>query len=190
MIDWPGGSWQDTVRIILLVLGTYGAVIWVALIFWVFRDIRQRTRDPVMQLISVLLALAFFLPGHWVYLILRPRQTLTELYERSIEEEAILQDLDDQKACPACRRRVRDDFLVCPACLTALKESSTGCGKPLDYGWPACPYCAREKMPSTAPGPIDNHVEIRSDPGRNAPGLAAGLVRRSTSLVRRRSPDR
>ncbi len=190
MIDWPGGSWQDTFRIVLLVLGTYGAVIWVALIFWVFRDIRQRTRDPVMQLISVLLALAFFLPGHWVYLILRPRQTLTELYERSLEEEAILQDLDDQKACPACRRRVRDDFLVCPACLTDLKESCTGCGKPLDYGWLACPYCAREKMPSTAPAPIDNHVEIRSDPGRNAPGLAAGLVRRSTSLVRRRSPDR
>ncbi|MXY71618.1 MAG: hypothetical protein F4Y97_01100, partial [Dehalococcoidia bacterium] len=89
MFDWPGGSWQDTVRLVLTVLSIYGAVIWVALIFWVFRDIRQRTRDPIMQLISILLVLAFFLPGHWVYLILRPRQTLTELYERSLEEEAI-----------------------------------------------------------------------------------------------------
>ena len=108
MFDWPGGSWQDTVRLVLTVLSIYGAIIWVALIFWVFRDIRQRTRDPVMQIISVLLVLAGFLPGHWIYLILRPRQTLTELYERSLEEEAILQYLDDQKACPACRRRVRD----------------------------------------------------------------------------------
>lgn len=181
MFDWPGGSWQDTVRLVLTVLSIYGAIIWVALIFWVFRDIRQRTRDPIMQLIAVLLVLAGFLPGHWIYLILRPRQTLTELYERSLEEEAILQDLDDQKACPACRRRVRDDYLVCPSCLTELKEPCEACGKPLDYGWLACPYCAREKAPAIAPGPAANHVE-----GAQARASLGGLVRRSTSLVRRR----
>ena len=182
MIDWPGGSWQDTIRLVLTVISIYGAVIWVALIFWVFRDIRQRTRDPIMQIVSVLLVLAFFLPGHWVYLILRPRQTLTELYERSLEEEAILQDLDDQKACPACRRRVRDDFLVCPSCLTDLKEPCATCGKPLDYAWLACPFCAREKAPTVAPGPAPNHIEGAGEPA----GALGGLVRRSTSLVRRR----
>ena len=181
MFDWPGGSWQDTVRLILTVLSIYGAIIWVALIFWVFRDIRQRTRDPIMQLISVLLVLGGFLPGHWIYLILRPRQTLTELYERSLEEEAILQDLDDQKACPACRRRIRDDYLVCPFCLVELKERCEACDKPLDFGWLACPYCGHEKTPAIAPGPAANHVE--GAPDRASLG---GLVRRSTSLVRRR----
>ena len=181
MFDWPGGSWQDTVRLVLTVLSIYGAVIWVALIFWVFRDIRQRTRDPIMQLISILLVLAFFLPGHWVYLILRPRQTLTELYERSLEEEAILQDLDDQKACPACRRRVRDDYLVCPFCLVELKERCEACDKPLDFGWLACPYCGHEKAPAIAPGPAANHIE-----GDSRRGALGGIVRRSTSLVRRR----
>ncbi len=182
MFDWPGGSWQDTIRLVLTVLAIYGAIIWVALIFWVFRDIRQRTRDPIMQIISVLLVLAGFLPGHWIYLILRPRMTLTELYERSLEEEAILQDLDDQKACPACRRRVRDDFLVCPSCLTELKEPCAACGKPLDYGWLACPYCAREKPSSIGPGPASNHLEERA----SGQGALGGIVRRSTSLVRRR----
>ena len=181
MFDWPGGSWQDTVRLVLTVLSIYGAIIWVALIFWVFRDIRQRTRDPIMQLISVLLVLAGFLPGHWIYLILRPRQTLTELYERSLEEEAILQDLDDQKACPACRRRVRDDYLVCPFCLVELKERCEACDKPLDFGWLACPYCGHEKTPAIASGPTGNHVE-----GAQGRGALGGLVRRSTSLVRRR----
>ncbi len=181
MFDWPGGSWQDTVRLVLTVLSIYGAIIWVALIFWVFRDIRQRTRDPIMQLIAVLLVLAGFLPGHWIYLILRPRQTLTELYERSLEEEAILQDLDDQKACPACRRRVRDDYLVCPFCLVELKERCEACDKPLDFGWLACPYCGHEKTPAIASGPTGNHVE-----GTQGRGALGGLVRRSTSLVRRR----
>lgn len=181
MFDWPGGSWQDTVRLVLTVLSIYGAIIWVALIFWVFRDIRQRTRDPVMQIISVLLVLAGFLPGHWIYLILRPRQTLTELYERSLEEEAILQDLDDQKACPACRRRVRDDYLLCPFCLVELKERCGACDKPLDFGWLACPYCGHEKPPAIAPGPAPNHIGGE----QQGTGLG-GLVRRSTSLVRRR----
>ncbi len=181
MFDWPGGSWQDTVRLVLTVLSIYGAIIWVALIFWVFRDIRQRTRDPVMQIISVLLVLAGFLPGHWIYLILRPRQTLTELYERSLEEEAILQDLDDQKACPVCRARVRDDYLICPSCLAELKEPCEACDKPLDFGWLACPYCGYQKTPASAPAPAPNHIG-----DEQGGGSLGGLVRRSSSLVRRR----
>ena len=167
LVDWPGGSWQDTVRLIVTVLAVYASVLWIALIFWVYRDIRQRTRDPIVQTVSVLLALVFFLPGHWVYLILRPRQTLTELYERSLEEETLLQDLEDQKACPNCRRRVREDYLVCPSCRTSLKEPCESCERPLDYAWVTCPYCSREKPPRVAPSP-----GIAG--GRRPPAMAPG----------------
>ncbi len=169
LVDWPGGSWQETIRLIVTVLAVYASVLWVALIFWVYRDIRQRTRDPIVQTVSVLLALVFFLPGHWVYLILRPRQTLTELYERSLEEETLLQDLEDQKACPNCRRRVRDDYLVCPSCRTDLKEPCEACAKPLDYGWVTCPYCSQEKAPRAAP---TARVPRGRPPAAVAPGPA------------------
>lgn len=144
---WPGGSWEATVRYLAAVILLYLAAVWVALVFWTYRDIRQRSRDPVIQTVAVLLVLLFFLPGHWVYLIVRPRYTLTELYERSLEEEALLQELEDQKACPTCRRRVQDDFLVCPSCRTQLKEPCRQCGRPLSYAWVACPYCGLEKAP-------------------------------------------
>jgi RNA polymerase subunit RPABC4/transcription elongation factor Spt4 len=103
-------------------------------------------------MVAVLVVLVFFLPGHWVYLILRPRQTLTELYERSLEEEALLQELEDQKACPTCKRRVHDDFLICPSCRTRLKEPCRSCAKPLSYAWVACPYCGLEKPPREGTG--------------------------------------
>lgn len=151
--SWPGGSWEATVRYLVAVLLLYLAAVWVALIFWTYRDIRQRTRDPVLQTVAVLLVLLFFLPGHWVYLIVRPRYTLVELYERSLEEEALLQELEDQKACPTCRRRVHDDFLVCPSCRTQLKEPCRQCGRPLSYAWVACPYCGLEKAPREGYGP-------------------------------------
>jgi RNA polymerase subunit RPABC4/transcription elongation factor Spt4 len=147
LVSWPGGSWEASVRMTVTVLALYMAIVWVALIFWVYRDIRQRTRDPIVQTVAILLVLFFFLPGHWIYLILRPRYTLNELYERSLEEEAILQDLEDQKACPTCRRRVHDEFLMCPSCRTGLKEPCRHCSKPLSYAWLVCPYCGTDKPP-------------------------------------------
>ncbi len=151
--SWPGGSWETTARYVVAVLALYLAAIWVALVFWTYRDIRQRTRDPILQTVAVLLVLIFFLPGHWVYLIVRPRFTLTELYERSLEEEALLQELEDQKACPTCKRRVLDDYLICPSCRTQLKEPCRQCSKPLSYAWVACPYCGLEKPPREGFGP-------------------------------------
>lgn len=146
-IDWPGGSWEATVQMVLLVLGTFLVMLWLATLYWTYRDIRQRTRDWILQGFSVALVVFLFPAGLVIYMILRPRYTLAELYERSLEEEALLQDLEDQKACPTCRRRVKDDFLVCPSCRTQLKELCRSCQRPLSYAWNACPYCGLEKAP-------------------------------------------
>ena len=151
--SWPGGSWEATLKGVIAILAVYLAALWLTLVFWTYRDIRQRTRDPIVQTVAVLLVMIFFLPGHWLYLILRPRYTLTELYERSLEEEALLQELEDQKACPTCKRRVLDDYLMCPSCRTQLKEPCRQCSKPLSYAWLACPFCGLEKPPREPYGP-------------------------------------
>ncbi|MCC7363382.1 MAG: zinc ribbon domain-containing protein [Dehalococcoidia bacterium] len=151
--SWPGGSWEATLKGVITVLAIYLAALWLTLVFWTYRDIRQRTRDPIIQTVAVLLVLVFFLPGHWLYLILRPRYTLTELYERSLEEEALLQELEDQKACPTCKRRVTEEYLVCPSCRTQLKEPCRQCSKALSYAWVACPFCGLEKPPREMYGP-------------------------------------
>lgn len=156
LISWPGGSWEATAKYGLVFTVIFLSAFWIATVFWTYRDIRQRTRDPILQTAAVLLVLIFNFPGHWIYLIVRPRQTLTDLYERSLEEEALLQELEDQKACPTCKRRVKDEFLVCPSCRTQLKEACRQCSKPLSYAWVACPYCGLEKPPreGMAPRPV------------------------------------
>ena len=151
--SWPGGSWEATVKYVIAVTVLYLAAIWLTLVFWTYRDIRQRTRDPILQTTAVLLVLVFFLPGHWIYLIVRPRYTLAEMYERSLEEEALLQELEDQKACPTCKRRVLDEYLMCPSCRTQLKEACRQCTKPLSYAWVTCPYCGLDKPPREGFGP-------------------------------------
>lgn len=145
LISWPGGSWQATVKVVLAAVITYLLVLWVLMVWWTYRDIRARTRDPFLQAAAVFVVLVFNLPGLWVYLIGRPRETLAEAYARSLEEEALLQELEDLKACPSCHRRVADDFIICPVCQTQLKEPCASCARPLSYSWTACPYCARPR---------------------------------------------
>ena len=150
-ISWPGGSWQDTVRFVVAGLVTYYVALWAGMVWWTYRDSRERTRDPFMQALAVFLVLFFSFAGLVIYLMTRPRLTLADAYARTLEEEALLQELEDLKACPTCRRRVEDDFIICPTCQTQLKEPCSGCVKPLSYSWAACPYCATPRRPTSQP---------------------------------------
>jgi RNA polymerase subunit RPABC4/transcription elongation factor Spt4 len=141
-VSWPGGSWQTTLRFVVAMIVTYYVALWAGMVWWTFRDSRERTRDPFMQALAVFLVLFFSFAGLVIYLITRPRLTLADAYARTLEEEALLQELEDLKACPNCRRRVTDDFIICPTCQTQLKEPCSRCSRPLSYSWAACPYCA------------------------------------------------
>lgn len=120
----------------------YIAIMWAALIYWTFRDIRRRSRDVVIQGASVLLTTLFFLPGYWLYLVLRPRMTLAEVAEEHFRE-AMFAEYATAGGCPRCKKYVRDEFLVCPHCQTTLKSACTGCAKALNASWRACPYCSQ-----------------------------------------------
>ncbi|HUZ78955.1 MAG TPA: zinc ribbon domain-containing protein [Chloroflexota bacterium] len=115
--------------------------LWVALVVWTFRDIQSRSQDFVVQVLATVLVAIMSVPGFIVYLILRPSTTLLDTYERSLEEESLMQDVENRLACPSCHQRVQPDFLICPACLTQLKQQCSECGKVLQLKWGVCPYC-------------------------------------------------
>ena len=121
--------------------GAFIAALWIALIIWTYRDIRSRARDPLVQILSALLVAVLNLPGVLVYLILRPQRTLEEEYQRTLEEEALLQALEDLPLCPGCERRIKDDWQVCPNCHTKLKKACNECSKLMELPWNLCPYC-------------------------------------------------
>ena len=121
--------------------GAFIAALWIALVIWTYRDIRSRARDPLVHILSTLLVAVLNLPGVLVYLILRPQRTLEEEYQRTLEEEALLQALEDLPLCPGCERRVKDDWQVCPNCHTKLKKSCNECGQLMELPWNLCAYC-------------------------------------------------
>jgi RNA polymerase subunit RPABC4/transcription elongation factor Spt4 len=130
---------------LILVLTGFGAAflaaLWISLVIWTYRDIRTRSRDTLVQTLATLLVAVLNLPGILVYLILRPPRTLEEEYQRTLEEEALLQALEDLPLCPGCERRVKDDWQVCPNCHTKLKKTCENCDRLMELPWNICPYC-------------------------------------------------
>jgi RNA polymerase subunit RPABC4/transcription elongation factor Spt4 len=129
-------------QIILAFTAAFLIALWVSMIIWTFRDVRSRSRDIFAILLATLMVVVFGLLGLLLYLLLRPRETLAEIYERSLEEEALLQDLEERVVCPGCRRKIEEEWQVCPDCHTILKKTCLNCGQLLHLRWNICPYCA------------------------------------------------
>lgn len=141
---------------IALVITIYAIIIvaalWLATIVWAFRDMRSRSRDTLAQIGSLLFVALLTIPGLLIYLLIRPRETLSEAYERSLEEEALLQEIEEKPTCPGCGQRVNEDWQACPHCFTRLKKPCTNCHHMLELSWQVCPYCTAQQR--TTPEPV------------------------------------
>jgi len=135
------------IQLLVALGGAYLLALWFALIVWTFQDIQTRSRSVIAQIFSTLVVVLFFLPGILIYLILRPRDTLDDAFQRSLEEEYLLQDLDELLLCPNCQRQVESDFVFCPHCRISLRSSCVGCGRLIDLRWDICPFCGEEQYP-------------------------------------------
>ena len=136
------GESGDLLTVGGIYIGIIFAAFWLAMIVWTYRDIRARSRDSLVQLGSAALVALLTVPGWFIYMLLRPRETLSESYERSLEEEALLQEIEEKPSCPGCGQRVQGDWQACPHCHTRLKKSCISCGNLMELSWNLCPHCA------------------------------------------------
>jgi len=133
--------------ILATVCGSVTIAMMAGLTIWTFRDIRARSRDVLAQILATVMVLVLPIVGLIIYLMLRPRDTLEEAYERSLEQEALLQAIEEPEHCPGCGQRVKGSYLYCPTCHTRLKRACPECSQPIDLTWSLCPYCGRSVTP-------------------------------------------
>ena len=130
--------------IVAAVIGALLAALWLSLIIWTFRDMRLRSRDPFAQILAALVVAVLPVVGLIIYLILRPPETLAEAYERALEEEALLQEIEERPACPGCSRTVEPGWILCPYCHTRLRMRCLDCDSLLELQWNLCPFCGNQ----------------------------------------------
>lgn len=128
-------------------IGAIMASILIGLAIWTFRDIRSRSRDILVQILATVVVAVIPIGGIIVYLLLRPRETLSEKYVRALEEESLLSSIEDQEFCPTCGRRVDANMRFCPSCHTKLRNQCAKCGNAIHLSWDMCPYCGTAQTP-------------------------------------------
>lgn len=133
------------VQVMLAVSGAYLVALWFVLVVWTYRDIESRSKNVFTQIVGTLMSVLFFIPGTLLYLLLRPKETLDTTFQRTLEEEYLLQDLEEQPVCHSCARPVNDDYVLCPNCRTTLRQPCVSCDRLISVKWGVCPYCASEQ---------------------------------------------
>lgn len=132
---------QTYLSLILGVAGGLLLLLWLSVVIWAWRDVRRRSRSGWAALLTVLLVALLPVIGLVVYLLLRPRETLAEAYDRALEQEALLQQIEEKPVCPTCSRPTQSNWFLCPTCHTHLRQPCPVCNSPLELHWDICPYC-------------------------------------------------
>ncbi len=128
------------------IFGAVATAFSVAFVIWTYNDMKARSRDPLAQVAAAIMEGVLNIFGLIIYIMLRPRETLADAYERSLEEEALLQEIEEKPACPGCGRPTKHHWQVCPYCHTKLKKPCVACNSMLELSWNICPDCATPQV--------------------------------------------
>ena len=142
----PASTQAAPVDNLFLYLAAFSAAfltaLWLSLVFWARRDIRSRSQDRLLHVLAPAIVLVLGPAGLIIYLILRPLRTLDEAYQHTLEEEALLTEVEQRPTCPGCSSRIQHDWQVCPHCHTRLRKACSSCGRLMELNWKLCPFCS------------------------------------------------
>jgi RNA polymerase subunit RPABC4/transcription elongation factor Spt4 len=180
-----------SVQILIALGGAYILTLWFAIVIWTFQDIQARSRSVVAQIFSTLVVMIFSIPGLLIYMVLRPRYTLDDAFQRSLEEEYLMQDLEELPLCPGCQQYVEDDWVFCPNCRTELRDNCIACDQLIDLRWEICPFCGTEQYEDeddALPAPVIQPVAAPSPQYLGRPHLTQTEVFRLQDVEERTRP--
>jgi len=169
------------VQFLLYSFTLYLFIVWLAAAFWAFRDMHDRTENPVMPYFAAALIIVttpfFFFLGVIVYRVVRPAERLGEVYERNLAEEALLAEVEAVKTCRGCDRRVNEEWIICPWCRTRLNRVCPNCDRLVGLDWTLCAWCGKDferavaAERTMAEGPLG--AQIPNGVGEPRPALPA-----------------
>jgi hypothetical protein len=97
-----------------LLLEIFLVLLWLALIWWTYQDVRRRTENGVIITMAVVLATVLPFFGPIIYLIIRPPEIMDEARERELELVALerrLHELGDDEGRQMVSRIIARDGL-------------------------------------------------------------------------------
>ncbi len=132
------GVWLE---VAVTVMGAMVFALWAGTVVWTINDIRARSWDVLAMILAAVLVILVPFAGLVVYILVRPRETLADTYNRALEEEALLREANVSFFCTGCSRPVRDTWVFCPHCQVQLLQACPACGHAVRPEWTVCAQC-------------------------------------------------
>ena len=132
------GVWLE---VAVTVMGAMLFALWAGTVVWTINDIRARSWDVLAMILAAVLVILVPFAGLVVYILVRPRETLADTYNRALEEEALLREANVSFFCTGCSRPVRDAWVFCPHCRVQLLQACQACGHAVRSEWTVCAQC-------------------------------------------------
>lgn len=172
-------SIATVVGVIVAVLGAFFFAFWIAMGIWTFNDIRARSRDWLVMLLACVLVLIFPIVGLILYLMIRPKHTLAEVYDRALEEEALLREIEETLVCSTCGVPVKEAWVYCPNCHNQLQHSCINCKNLVRNEWEICVFCGTAQQTARQPAtPFGQTTPATPQSARNSGGNNSLFTRR------------
>lgn len=122
-------------------------VFWLVVTSWIWVDSDERTTNKWMRLFYVLIGLIPVL-GWIIYLIVRPAETIDEIYWGDLERRYLKYEAKDLGDCPRCGTQLYPGFIFCPNCKKRLKRKCSNCGVYVDMEYKYCTNCGNKMQKS------------------------------------------
>lgn len=154
--DFVGGI---NFNIFSFVLGLIFVIFWLVIIGWVWIDSSERTSKKGIRFVHMLLAVLLNIPGLIIYLIIRPSETIEEIYWADLERRYLKFETAELGDCPKCGDQLYPGYVFCTNCGYEIKKRCPRCNVLVDKDHKFCEYCGfqvrdraveQEKYPDVA----------------------------------------
>lgn len=123
----------------------YGLVVfWLVVLYWVWLDSGERTSNKTVRISYVILVVVLNVVGLLIYLIIRPSQTIEEIYWADLERRYLKYETAELGDCPKCGSQLFPGSTYCPSCGYKLKVKCPRCSMYVDKKNRFCPHCGQE----------------------------------------------
>jgi len=116
-------------------------VFWIVVLYWVWLDSGERTSNRMVKVSYVALVAILNVVGLIIYLIIRPIQTIEEIYWGDLERRYLKYETAELGDCVKCGRQLYPGFVYCPDCREKIKTKCPNCKVSIDKKSKFCPYC-------------------------------------------------
>jgi hypothetical protein len=144
LLNLLNGVGQINFQLVWKLLAIAAVIFWIVVLDWVWLDAGERTSNKTARIIYLLLVVFFNIFGWIMYLILRPSQTIEQIYWADLERRYLKYETSELGDCPKCGTQLYPGYTYCPTCGLEIKQKCKSCNLYIEKNSEYCPYCGQK----------------------------------------------